>query len=242
MRVEWAINRCGWWTRRAIALLFFLPAIGCREVEAPETAPQEATFVLLPGDRFVYDVWTTSVWGAALDTSLTRTEWEVLASDPGGTGIVTIARTRTPLPPRPASRDTFALRSTPDGRIQWKGFLAELIARREQRSIPVRWDTLAELQGSSWRVGSIDSSGEDRITGSYASGPSYVNLEIDGDPLILPARHIELTAHSLEYDLWVSSSPPCFPLWEEFTESYLGIMQGSRGILREAFFVPGPRN
>src|SRR5512147_811113 len=110
MQYTRAIERYGEWSRRAIALLFFLPFSGCRDVEPIHPPPDGAAFVLLAGDRFVYDVWTTNIWGTPLDTSLTRMEWEVLSSDPGGTGIVTIARTRTPIPPRPVSRDTIQLR------------------------------------------------------------------------------------------------------------------------------------
>ena len=242
MQHEKAIKRSGRWTRRAIAFFLFLPAFACRDAEPPGLSPQSATFVLLPGDRFVYDIWATTAWGTALDTSLTLTEWLVLTSDPGGSGLVTIERTRTPIPPRPSTRDTFALRSTPDGRIQRQGFLSELIAKRERRAIPVRWDTLAELQGSAWQVGSLDSTGEQRMVGNYASRSSYVTVTIDGNSIIIPARHIELSAQSLDYDLWLSSSPPCLPLWEEHADSYLGITRGSRAILREAYLTPGPRN
>jgi hypothetical protein len=91
-------------------------------------------------------------------------------------------------------------------------------------------------------VGPLDSGGTERVAGFYSSGPSYVDVTIDGEPMILPAHEIEMTASSLEVHLWVSCSPPCFPLWEEYADSYSGIRYGSRAILREAFLAPGPRD
>jgi hypothetical protein len=229
---------------RTIALSCALAALsltGCRETTSPGEPAAPDSFVLVAGDRLVYDAWLTNFWGYTLDSSRTQRTWKVLSTGVTRGGYhdaimireeILHVRTAT------TSADTFLLRTTPEGYVLRFGFLADLVLRRQGREIPRRWDTLAVLNAQSWRVGTIDSAGQEGVRASVPLEDDYFSVQVDSVSSIFSAHRIMLDDTFLQYAFWISTAPPCFPRFEEITDPYDIITTGSIMILREVHLAP----
>jgi hypothetical protein len=230
--------------QRAIALCCALAALslpGCRDTTSPDESAAPASFVLVAGDRLVYDVWATNYWGYILDSSRTQRTWNVLSTAATGGGShdaimirEEILRVRTGT----TTADTFLLWVTPEGNVLRFGFLADLVLRRQGREIPRRWDTLAVLEAHAWMVGTVDSAGQEGVHASVPPDQDYFNVEVNSVSSIFAARRILMDSDYLQYAFWISTAPPCFPRFEEVSDPYDLISTGSVMILREVHLAP----
>jgi hypothetical protein len=237
-----AIARCDNAFHWAIALcLFAAPLSGCRNTESPEESSLTTTPVFKAGDRLIFDGWTTNLYGYTLDTSKARHTWDVLtvtASAGGFNDVIMVREEILHLKTSATAVDTFLLRVTSEGLLLRYGFLAELVKQRESRVIPERWDTLAVLNASVWTVGPLDSAGRTSVTASAPPQDDYFNVEVDGLSSIFSARRVEMESDQLEYALWVSASPPCFPRFEEGPSPFSEVWKGSLLVLRQLQLAP----
>ncbi len=225
--------------QRAIALLVLATALtlsGCRGTDLPGEQPTATPFSPTAGDRMIYDGWTLDGLGFTIDSTRTQRTWEVLsttASGGGYTGVVSIREEILRVSDNTATTDTFLLRVTPEGSVLQYGFLAGLVRRREDRTIPPHWDTLSVPDESSWTVGMLDSAGQ-VLEGATAPGnEDYFNVLVDSLSSIFAARRIEMDSDRLQFVLWISASPSCFPRLEEEPDPLDGIYTGSLLLLRE---------
>ncbi len=137
-----------------------------------------------------------------------------------------------------ATADTFLLRLAPGGSVLRYGFLADLVLRREGRTIPRRWDTLAISDVQSWTVGALDSAGEISVRASAPGDEDYFNVQVDSISSIFAARRIDLYGETLQSTLWISTGPSCFPRFEEEPDPFNDIATGSLLLLRELRLAP----
>jgi hypothetical protein len=239
-----AIARRSGTLHRAIALccaLAALPVAGCRDTNSPDESAAPIAFALVAGDRLIYDAWLTNYWGYTLDSTRTQRTWSVLSTGATGGGYYDAIMVREEIlrvGTVTTSADTFLLRVTPEGYVLRFGFLADLVRRRQGREIPQRWDTLAVPDAQSWRVGAIDSAGQEGVTASVPTEDDYFNVQVDSVSSIFAARRILMDNEYLECAFWISTAPPCFPRFEEASESYDIISTGSVMILREVHLAP----
>ncbi len=239
-----AIARWGKTLQPAVALLFLAGSLllsGCRGTTTPEELPAPARFVLAVGDRLVYDGWILNVLGFTVDSTWTTTTWDVLSTTASGGGYndavmirEQILRMRT----NTATTDTFLLRLTQEGSVLRYGFLADLVRRREGRTIPRRWDTLAIPDVRSWTVGFLDSAGQLSESATVPADEDYFSVKVDSIPSIFAARRVEMNGQGLLYALWISTTPPCFPRLEEDPEPFNANPAGSLLLLRELRRAP----
>lgn len=223
--------------QRAVALCVLaagLPFAGCRSTEGPGEPP--AQFGFTAGDRMVYDGWALNVLGFTIDSTRTRITWEILsttASVAGYSNSIMVGERALRLSNNTVTADTFFLRLTPGGSVLRYGFLADLVRRREGRTIPRRWDTLAVPDLQFWTVGTMDSAGEMVESATAPGNEDYFNVLVDSVSSIFAARRVEMDGERLQATLWISSNPSCFPRLEEEPDPYNGITEGSLLILRE---------
>jgi hypothetical protein len=137
-----------------------------------------------------------------------------------------------------AGLDTLAYRLMPDGGLAHYGFLARMAAKREDRTIPSKWDKIYSPGSSSWVVGTLDSAGNDRVTALLDPSPDYFQIVNGGQAQVFPAYRVTLSGPAFDATLWLADSPTCLPRFEEYPEPYAGILSGSLLILTER--VPAP--
>lgn len=239
-----AIAQYGNTFHRAIALCLCATAItlsGCRGTTGPDVPSAATSLAFAAGDRLVFDGWTTNVWGYTLDSSKTRRTWDILtATATAGAyhDAIMIREEILHLNTSTTIVDTFLLRATAEGYVLRYGFLAELVKQREGRVIPERWDTLAIVNARSWTVGTLDSAGQMNVNASVPAQEDYFSVEVNGVSSIFPARRVEMESELLEYAFWFSTTPPCFPRFEEAPNPANELWRGSLLILRQLQLAP----
>lgn len=237
MDIDRAIARWSRRLQRVVALSFLTAGLflcGCRGTVAPDEKP--APFVLTAGDRLVYDGWSLDALGFTVDSTMTRRTWDVLSTTATGGGYsdaIMVRERSVRVGTTAATVDTFFLRVTPDGTVLRYGFLAELVLRREGRTIPRRWDTLSIPDVGSWIVGQLDSAGRVSESATVPADGNYFTVLVDSVSFIVPTRRVEMSSDHLEYVLWISTAPPCFPRLEEDPDFFADNATGSLLLLRE---------
>ncbi len=239
MNTERAIARRSTRLQRAVALSFFAAGLslpGCRGTEIPGEQPTATRFALTAGDRMIYDGWTLDGLGFTIDSTRTLRTWDVLSTTAIGGGysnVIAIREQILRVSNNSAAADTFLLRLTPEGSVLRYGFLADLVWRRENRSIPPQWDTLSVPDEANWTVGTLDSAGGILESATAPGNEDYFNVLVDSVSSIFSARRIEMDGETLQFVLWISASPSCFPRLEEDPDPIDGINYGSLLLLRE---------
>ncbi len=225
--------------QRAVALSLVAAGFclsGCRGTDGPGEQPTAIPFALSTGDRMIYDGWMLNGLGFTIDSTRTQRTWEVLsttASAGGYTNVTAIREQILVLSNNTTTADTFFLRLTPEGSVLRYGFLADLVRRRENRIISWYWDTLSVPDESSWTVGTLDSAGQIVESATAPGTEDYFNVLVDSISSIFAARRIEMDSERLQFFLWISTSPSCFPRLEEDPDPLDDIDTGSLLLLRE---------
>lgn len=244
MDTDRAIARWSNMLQRAVALCFLAAGLslsGCRGPGSPEEITVPARFTLVTGDRLVYDGWVLDALGFLVDSTRTRCTWDVVSTAASGGGYSNAIMVREEILRVSTSRvtaDTFYLRLTPGGSVLRYSFLADLVRRREGRTIPRRWDTLSVSDVQSWAVGALDSAGQIREGASVIGDNDYFNVQVDSVSFIFAARRIDMEGETLQYTLWISTAPSCFPRLEEAPDPLNNIATGSLLLLRELRLAP----
>jgi hypothetical protein len=238
------IGRSGQHVWRWITLvLFCFTFAGCRDSQSPELSTPLPTILFTAGDRFIYDGWITDLYGFPSDSLSFHRVWDVLATDvkrDGFTDVVVVRDSSIFFVIDSIMVDTLYLRTSTNGQVYWYGFLSDLIGRREHRSVAKQWDPLIRFGETAWTVGTLDSAGQQPLVGQLAAQPDYFAVKINSVSTAFPSWRIEMNGETLEYFLWVSNSPACFPRLEEDPDPFNGINSGSLLILREVTLAPRP--
>lgn len=214
-----------------------LSFIGCRDTQGPDEFLPARTLQFTPGDRFIYDGWVTDRYGAPLTSLKSQHVWDVLStsSQHAGFNDVVVIRDSISFTSTGFTQiDTVFLRASTDGEIFRYGFLAELLARRQQLQMPKSWDRIAWFGALGWAVGSLDSAGQLPLTAQFGQQKDYFEVSLNGISTVFAADRVEMSGETLDYFLWLCDTPSCFPRWEEAPDPFNNIMNGSLLILREA--------
>jgi len=228
-------------TLTCIPLLFGL--IGCRDTQGPEELPPARTLQFNTGDRFIYEGRVTNQYGVSLDSLRSRHIWDVLSTNSqrhGFSDVVVICDSTVFLVMDSTVVDTLFFRATTNGEVLRYGFLAELLARRQQLQVPKAWDRIAWFGTDVWTVGTLDSGRQFPLTAQFGQQKDYFDVKLNGASIVFPADRVEMSGQTLDYFLWLSDAPSCFPLWEEAPDLFNNILRGSLLILREATIAPHP--
>lgn len=223
----------------SISLL--LSFIGCRDTQSPEASLLTRTLQFRPGDRFIYDGWVTDRYGVPLNSFKSQHIWDVLSTSSQRSGfndVVVIRDSISSLSTGSTLIDTVFLRAGTNGEIFRYGFLAELLARREGLQVPKSWDRIAWFGTLGWTVGSLDSAGQLPLTAQFGQQKDYFEVKLNGISTVFPADRVEMSGETLDYFLWLSDAPACFPRWEEAADPFDNIINGSLLVLREATIAP----
>jgi hypothetical protein len=240
MRVIGPSRRHVW--RWITLILFFFAFAGCRDSQSPDLTTPLPSVLFNAGDRFIYDGWITDLYGYPSDSLSFHRVWDVLATNvrrDGFTDVVVIRDSSLFFVIDSIVVDTFYLRMNTSGQVFWFGFLSDLIARREHRSTVKQWDPLIRFGETAWTVGMLDSAGQQPLVGQFAAQPDYFAVKINNVSTAFPSWRIEMNGETLDYFLWASTSPACFPRLEEDPDPFNGINAGSLLILRQA--IPARR-
>lgn len=193
------------------------------------------------GEQFLSDGWRTTSFGLAVDSTRKRHTQIVTgtaAQVGGASGVIVIADSAVTLRTGAVTRDTAYYRLTAEGNLLQYGLLAALVKKREGRDIPKRWDLIYEAGTSVWTVGTVDLSGTDRVTGSLNGTPDYFQVALNTSATLVPAYRISMAGSKLDYYLWISDSPTCFPRLQEEPEVLAGIPSGERRLLTDRISPP----
>lgn len=229
---------------RWITLILFLSTFeGCRDSQSPELTTPLPSILFKVGDRFIYDGWITDRYGYPSDSLSLHRVWDVLATNvkrDGFTDVVVLHDSSLFFVIDSIVVDTLYLRMTTDGRVYWYGFLSDLIGRREHRLVGKQWDLLIRFGETAWTVGTLDSAGQQPLVGQFAAQPDYFAVKINNVSTAFPSSRVEMNGETLDYFLWASDSPACFPRLEEDPDPFSGINSGSLLLLREVILAPRP--
>ncbi len=244
MESDRAIARWSTTLQRAVALSILgagLLLSGCRGTENPDEQPPHTPFAPAVGDQMVFDGWNLDVLGFTVDSTKTRTTWDVLsttATGGGSSSVILIRESKLRLSTNVTTRDTILLRVTPDGTLLRYGFLADLVLRREGRVIPRLWDTLSIPFAQAWTVGILDSAGQTTETATVPGTEDYFSVQVDSLSVIFAARRVEMDSERILYALWISTAPSCFPRLEEDPDPFADTATGSLLLLRQVHLAP----
>ncbi len=230
--------------QRAVALCIFaagIPLSGCRGTDTPDGLAPPAPFAPAVGDRMVFDGWNLDALGFTVESTRMRTTWDVLSTTATGGGsanVILIRESSLRLSTNVTTLDTILLRVTPEGTLLRYGFLADLVLRREGRTIPRQWDTLSIPYAQSWTVGILDSAGQTTEIATVPATEDYFSVQVDSLSFIFAARRVEMDSERLLYALWISTAPPCFPRLEENPDPFADTATGSLLLLRQLHLAP----
>ena len=227
------------------ALQFFcvLLVVSCRQPEATDDAGPLPVFHLAfrPGDRFQSDGWRTASYGFVVDSTRRRHTQDVITTSGqagGASDVIVIADSAVTVRTGQTARDTIYLRLTGGGNLLQYGLLSGLVKKREGREIPKRWDVVYEAGSSTWTVGSVDAAGTEKVIASVNGTPEYFQVALNTNPTLVPAYRISMSGSKLDFYVWISDSPTCFPRVQEESEPLAGIPYGERRLLTDRISPP----
>lgn len=227
----------------ALHLFCALLVVSCRQPEATNDTGPLPVFHLAfrPGEVFLSDGWRTASYGFVIDSTLTRHTQVIVTTNAqagGASDAIVIADSAVTVKTGQTVKDTAYLRLTAAGNVLQYGLLSGLVKKREGRDIPKRWDLMYEAGSSAWTVGSVDAAGTDRVTATMHGTPEYFQVALNTNPTLVPAYRISMSGSKLDFYIWISDSPTCFPRVQEESEPLAGILYGERRLLTDRISPP----